>query len=80
MPLIHDRAKDTFTCPKHGEVTHQTAWVSCYAGCDEGYFDAYDEDPLWADPGDLEVCSECRGAGGFVVCGPCNLTNPDAEF
>lgn len=68
-----------YVCETHGDVTDNTAWVRCYAGCDEGHFDAYEDDPLMNDPGDLETCRECSGKGGFVVCGQCNLSNPDAE-
>lgn len=35
---------------------------------DEGYFNGYDEDPLWYNPGDLVICSECGGRGGFLEC------------
>lgn len=75
-----DKARQTWICPKHGDVGENTAWVPCWTGCDEGYFDAYEDDPINCDPGDLEVCDECRGRGGWVVCGECNLNNPDAEF
>jgi hypothetical protein len=37
-----------------GEVTcrmcgYETEWEPCYAGCDYGYFDGYEEDQLWYD-------------------------------
>jgi hypothetical protein len=41
---------------------------NCWNGCDEGYFDGYDDDPLWYDPGDLILCSACGGRGGYLVC------------
>lgn len=66
-------------CPIHGKDV-DTAWVPCFTGCDEGYFDEYEDDPINNDPGDMSVCEECRGNGGFVVCAACNLDNPDAEF
>jgi hypothetical protein len=43
-------------------------WVECQAGCDDGYFDGYEEDPLWHDQGDLVPCHECGGQGGFYWC------------
>ena len=43
-------------------------WEDCWNGCDEGYFDGYDDDPLWYDPGDLILCSECGGRGGYLAC------------
>lgn len=67
-------------CPKHGDVTDNTAWVRCWTGCEDGHFDAYEDDPINNDPGDLETCDECHGKGGFVVRGVCNISNPDAEF
>ncbi len=43
-------------------------WVDCWNGCDDGFFDGYEEDPLWYDPGDLIPCSACRGNGGYLEC------------
>jgi hypothetical protein len=77
--FIFDRAKDTWICSVHGE-TDSTAWVPCWNGCQDGYFDAYEDDPINNDPGDLESCSACGGKGGWMVCGQCNFDNPDAEF
>lgn len=47
-------------------------WQDCWNGCDEGYLSLYDEDPLWYDEDDTEVCSVCDGRGGWWVC-------PEAE-
>lgn len=71
---------ERYICSEHGDVTGNTAWVHCWNGCDDGSFDAYEDDPLWNDPGDREACEACHGKGGFVVCGVCNVNNPDAEF
>ena len=49
-------------CGEEGE------WVHCCNGCDDGYFDGYEEDPLWYDEDDLIPCSECRGRGGRWIC------------
>lgn len=43
-------------------------WSDCYAGCDDGYFDGYEEDPLWYDQGELVPCNECGGHGGSYFC------------
>jgi len=43
-------------------------WVSCWMMCDDGYFDEYENDPINNDPGDMSVCPECRGAGGYLEC------------
>ena len=75
-----DKAKETWICPKHGDVGDNVAWVPCWTGCEEGYFDDYDDDPINNDPGDMSVCAECRGNGGWTVCGECNINNPDAEY
>lgn len=75
-----DKEREMWVCPRHGDVGDNAAWVRCWNGCDDGWFDEYEDDPINCDPGDLEPCSECRGEGGWVVCGPCNIDNPDAEF
>lgn len=80
MPMTFDKKTEGWVCPKHGDIGNNTAWVRCYAGCEDGYFDAYEDDPINNDPGDLETCEECGGNGGFTVCGECNISNPDAEF
>lgn len=67
-------------CPKHGDVGDNTAWVPCWDGCDEGWFDGYEEDPLWYDRGEVYMCRECHGNGGWTVCGVCNINKRDAEF
>jgi hypothetical protein len=74
-----DLARNVWICSVHGEVQH-TAWVLCWNGCEDGYFDAYEDDPINCDPGDQEICRECAGTGGWHVCPECNLNNPDAEF
>ena len=43
-------------------------WKDCGNGCDEGYFDMYEEDPSWYDYGDFEECEECHGRGVYWVC------------
>jgi len=75
-----DERRQTWICPKHGDVGDNTAWVPCWAGCNEGYFDEYEDDPITYDPGDLSLCSECHGNGGWTLCGECNFDNPDAEY
>lgn len=43
-------------------------WESCWNGCDDGYIDLYEEDPLWYDDDDIETCRICGGAGGYWQC------------
>jgi hypothetical protein len=77
--FVFDKTKDMWVCSVHGPVD-STAWIPCWLGCEDGYFDAYDDDPINNDEGDLEICTECHGEGGWVVCAECNANNPDAEF
>lgn len=74
-----DKAKESWICSVHGEVSC-TAWVPCWNGCEDGNFDAYEDDPINCDPGELEMCRECKGEGGWTVCGLCNANDHDAEF
>ncbi len=57
-----------YYCRKCGT---EAEWVDCWNGCDEGFFDGYDEDPLWYNPGDLVRCDVCGGRGGWLVCPTC---------
>lgn len=51
----------------------ELVWVECHMhDCEEGSYDAYEEDPLWYNPGDREVCGECNGRGGWWFCDRCN--------
>jgi hypothetical protein len=77
--FVFNTPKNTWICSVHGEVDW-TGWVPCWNGCQDGYFDGYEEDPLWYDPGDMECCTVCGGAGGWAVCGECCKNNPDVEW
>jgi len=77
MSVRFDRQKDSWVCTEHGEC--ETGWVQCYAGCDDGEFDEYEDDPINNDEGDYSICPECHGEGGFRVCLECNRDNPDVE-
>lgn len=46
----------------------EATWIDCWNSCDDGYFDGYEEDPLWYDDGDLVPCSVCYGRGGWWGC------------
>lgn len=52
-------------------------WEECGAGCEDGYFDAYEEDPLFYDPGDLLPCHQCNGQGGSWWCPEPQCPNKD---
>jgi len=74
-----DLQRDTWVCSVHGEVDY-CGWVPCWAGCDEGWFDEYEDDPNECEPGEVSRCQECNGKGGWHVCGECNADNPDVEW
>lgn len=74
-----DKVKDSWVCSVHGDVD-SVGWVNCYAGCHEGWFDDYEEDPIECAPGEISMCDECYGHGGWKVCGECNAKTPDVEF
>lgn len=42
--------------------------ASCWKCLGAGEFDLYEEDPLWYDFGDFEVCDECDGVGVNLWC------------
>jgi len=44
-------------------------WADCHAlDCDDGYYDAYEDDPTNESPGTFVVCQECGGEGGYSYC------------
>jgi hypothetical protein len=46
-------------------------WEDCDLCGGEGEFDwerLQEEDPLWYQPGDVEKCTQCNGAGGWEFC------------
>ena len=43
-------------------------WEDCWNGCEDGFFNLYEEDPLFYDEDDTEVCEICKGQGGYWVC------------
>jgi hypothetical protein len=52
-------------------------WVDCQACQGEGGRDLYEENPLEYDPGEIEPCDVCYGAGGYLECP--NLPHTDAH-
>lgn len=54
-----------WTCAK---CNSEMEWEDCHAGCDDGYFDGYEDDPLWYQPGEMVRCHECGGEGGTWWC------------
>ena len=39
-------------------------WQDCWNGCEDGFFNMYEEDPFFYDEDDTEVCEICKGQGG----------------
>jgi hypothetical protein len=66
MTRPDDGASYPEDCPRCGCCSVE--WVECWAGCDRGQLEAYEEDPLWYAPGETKTCSECHGKGGRLVC------------
>lgn len=61
---------DESECPKCGH--YPTRWQRCTSiRCEDGYVDLYEEDPLWYDQDDCEVCEECCGFGVVRWCPEC---------
>lgn len=70
-----DDRGDPGECPKCGGFALH---FKCWNGCDDGWFDMYDEDPLYYDPGDQEPCDVCDGKGSYWVCQNCPKLIPPA--
>jgi hypothetical protein len=77
--LIHDSSGRFEELEKRGWAI-TTGWINCWNGCDDGWFDDYEEDPIECEPGEISRCSECKGEGGWRVCGECNTDNPEVEW
>jgi hypothetical protein len=64
-----DKLENMFNpiCPRCGCC--EMFWEDCWSCGGEGiHDDLFEEDPLWYDPGDYEICNECEGKGGFWLC------------
>lgn len=54
-------------------------WEHCWKGCDEGFFDEADYDPVNYSEGEcLTPCDECHGKGGYLLC--TNLPHTDEQM
>lgn len=63
-----DREKEAHPYGVHDANGKYMEWEDCWNGCDDGYLSLYDEDPLFYDEDDQEVCDICDGKGGWWVC------------
>ncbi len=43
-------------------------WVDCWEGCEDGYHNRYEEDPLWYDNAYDQPCHTCHAHGGWQMC------------
>lgn len=50
--------------------------VTCWNCGGEGGWRRYEDDPLWYDPDDFEMCLTCKGVGYYEVCPTCS-ESPD---
>lgn len=66
-----DCFEDLPPCPKCG--SHETRSRHCSAfGCDDGYCDEADDDPINFAPGEeFSLCQECFGTGRERWCAAC---------
>lgn len=55
-------------CPVH---RIELSYADCWNGCDEGYFDEYEDDPINSDPGDMAPCEVCGATGRLAFCPRC---------
>lgn len=72
-PRFYPRCDEVETveepCPNCG---HELFTRTCSDCGGEGYWDAYELDPLWYDEGDTVPCGLCGGDGNFLWCPRCN--------
>lgn len=56
-------------CEKcHGDML----WTDCWQiDCENGSYDAYEEDCINNDPGTWMTCETCEGKGGWWYCPTC---------
>lgn len=75
---------DDLSCPRCGG---SATWEECSSCGGDGYYDGYEDDPLWYEPGEIEMCEQCDGRGGWWLClghcwheayTPAALSAPDA--
>lgn len=63
------------TCPICGGYME---WAYCWNGCDDGYFDEYETDPInFVEGEEVYPCTECHGKGGYWICA--NLPHSESE-
>jgi predicted RNA-binding Zn-ribbon protein involved in translation (DUF1610 family) len=60
------------TCPKCGHSPTHVRRCS-ELGCEDGWIDRYNEDPLWYDEGEEERCGTCHGTGVERWCPECGF-------
>jgi len=57
------------TAPECGRCGTEMEFDECAECGGEGGFDAYEQDPLWYNEGDITACTMCDGMGGWWTCG-----------
>ena len=71
---MDDEIEDEYdvSCPECGHSPVRSRQCS-NLGCEDGWIDRYDEDPLWYDEDDPEMCAECWGSGVERWCPKCGF-------
>lgn len=60
------------SCPRCGHTP--TRYRDCSVlDCEDGFISLYDDDPLWYDEDETEMCRECYGTGVERWCPACGL-------
>lgn len=57
-------------CPKCGKTQTHSRECSSFS-CADGFLDLYEEDPIIYQPGEIDICGECRGRGSVSWCPNC---------
>ncbi len=77
---MDDYEYDDEPCPKCGH--YPTYARRCHVlGCDDGYIDSYGyDDPLFFNPDETEMCTECWGTGWERWCPKCGCDLQEARL
>lgn len=78
--MEYDFDMEDYPCPKCG--AYEVRSRSCdVIGCDDGFCDEYDDDPINFAPGEeLTICEECLGTGILRWCAKCGCDITQHEY
>lgn len=69
--LFSEKPKGNFEPVGCARCGHDVEFVTCESCGGDGHTglgELYEQDPLWYDPDDIEVCQSCLGSGGDFWC------------